>query len=135
MDDKLNWKHHAEHIINRLVRLRGAFYYLSKIVDEKCIKQLYYAYVYPYIQYGIEVYGNCGESVIRRIQVEQNKLLKILCKKNRMYGTNLLHRELKLLQCKDIYKLFIGTFVYRQQNKKLPDIFDGYYINERPKGH
>ena len=127
LDENLNWKCHVEYIINKLVKLRGAFNYLSKVIDDKCIKQLYYAYVYPYIQYGVEVYGNCGETVIRRLQTQQNKLLKILCQKDRTYGTNQLHKELKLLKCKDIYHYFVGIFVYKQQNYMLPEIFNKYY--------
>lgn len=128
LDENLNWTHHVEYVINKLVKLRGAFYYLANMIDDESIRQIYYAYVFPHIKYGIEIYGTCNESVMKRLQVEQNKLLKILYKKNRRYGTNRLYSEVKLLKCEDIHRLFIGIFVYKQQNKLLPVIFDNYFI-------
>jgi len=128
LDENLNWTHHVEYVINKLVKLKGAFYYFANVVSNECIRQIYYAYVFPYIKYGIEVYGTCNESVMKRLQVEQNKLLKILYKKDRRYGTNKLYSEVKLLKCTDIHRFFIGIFVYKQQNKMLPIIFDNYFI-------
>ena len=34
---------------------------------------------------------------------------------------------------KDKYKLSIAKFAYKQQNKKLPDIFDNYYSKIKEK--
>jgi hypothetical protein len=127
LDENLNWAHHVEYVIKKLVKLKGALYYLANVVNKQCITQIYYAYVFPYIKYGVEVYGTCSESVMKQLQIEQNKLLKILYKKNRRYGTNQLYSEIKLLKCTDIHKLFLGIFVYKQQNRMLPSIFEDYY--------
>ena len=127
LDEQLSWTHHVEYVINKLVKLRGAFYYIANVVDEHCIRQIYHAYVFPYIEYGIEVYGACGDTVMKKLQIEQNKLLQILYKKERRYETNKLYHEIKLLKCIDIYKFFIGLLVYKQQHNILPVIFADYY--------
>jgi len=127
LDEKLSWSHHVEYICNKLVRLKGAFNYLADMLTEENIKQLYYAYVFPHVKYGIEIYGTCSDLLMKKLQTEQNKLLKILCRKNRRYPTNQLHSELKVLNCYDIHKLFIGVFVYKQQSNMLPAIFDTYF--------
>ena len=102
-------------------------YYLAKVLNKDCIRQVYYAYVFPYIKYGVELYGTCNDSLMKKLQTEQNKLLKILYAKGMRYSTNLLYTELKLLKCLDVHKLFVGVFVYKQQNRSLPKIFDNYY--------
>ncbi len=38
-----------------------------------------------------------------------------------------LHNELKVLLIRDIYKLSILKFVYKQQNYLLPEIFNDYF--------
>jgi len=134
LDEKLNWKQHVEYVVNKLVKLRGAFNYLAKVIDKECVQQIYYAYVFPYIRYGIEIYGVCDISVMKQLQIEQNKLLKIISQKDRRYGTNKLYSELKLLKCADIHKYFIGVFVYKQQNNMLPGIFSDYFrVNHNVK--
>ena len=53
----------VEYICNKLVQLKGAFNYLADLLTEINIKQLYYAYVFPYIKYEIEkhVYGKFSD--------------------------------------------------------------------------
>ena len=127
LDESLSWTQHVEYVINKIVQLKGAFYYLSNILNKECYNQIYYAYVFPYIKYGIEVYGACNTTLMNRLQREQNKIIKTLYHKDRQYSTDQLYSELKLLKCSDIHKLFVGIFVYKHQNDMLPGIFNDYY--------
>ena len=49
LDDNLNWAHHVDYIVNKLVKLKGAFYYRANVLNKDCIRQVYYAYVFPYL--------------------------------------------------------------------------------------
>ncbi len=40
--------------------------------------QLYYAYIYSKIRYGIEVYGQVNDTQILKVQVQQKRTLKML---------------------------------------------------------
>ena len=42
--------------------------------------------------------------------------------------TNILHKDLNILQIKDIGKLKVLNFVYNQRNNKTPSIFEIYFI-------
>ena len=64
---------------------------------------------------------------MRRLQVLQNKLLKVLLAKNYRYSTNLLHNELEILKVMDIAKLDVLTFIHNYFNNKLPPIFNNYF--------
>ncbi len=89
---------------------------------------MYYAYCFSRISYGIEVYGASSKSYLRKIQVIQNRILKTLYNKDWYTHTNILHKELNLLQIQDIFSLFQLTFVHNHQQGKLPEIFSGYYV-------
>ena len=54
LDDKLNWVPHFNSSINKLGKLKGAFHYISQYEDKPYLKQIYYAYEFPNIRYGIE---------------------------------------------------------------------------------
>ncbi len=49
-------------------------------------------------------------------------------KKEWLTPTDDLHKGLKLLQIRDIYKLFIWNFVYKRQTHCLPDAFHNYFM-------
>ena len=97
---------------------------MSKAIDESMIKQLYYSYVHPHLKYGIEVYGSADRTHLDKLQIKQNKLLKILSKKSYRYSSTTLHTDLDIPKVNSIYKNQILTFVYKQQNQLLPEIFE-----------
>ncbi len=80
------------------------------------------------IQYGLEVYGHAGSTVIRRVQTQQKKALKILFNRDFRTRTEKLHCDLNLLTVKDTHHLSIAKFVHKQIHGKLPAIFNSYFI-------
>jgi len=128
LDENLSWTSHIDYVAKKLVKLKGALHYISDFIDKEYLRQIYFAYVFPHIKYGIELYGTCSAKLMKRIQTEQNKILKILYKKDFRYNTNKLHGELSLLKCQDIHNFFISIFVYKQQSSTLPKVFKNYFI-------
>ena len=53
---------------------------------------------YSRIQYGTEAYGSCAKETISKLQIMQNKLLKLLLKWDRRTPTDLVHKGLSLLK-------------------------------------
>ena len=113
--------------INNLTKIASTFKLIKNLVSEKCKRQIYYAYAFSKINYGIEVYGHTSKSNINKIQSMQNKILKILYNKDCYTSTKQLHKELNLLMVQDIFNTSILNLVYKQANNKLPDIFNEYF--------
>ena len=113
IDEKLSWKEHSENVIRDLIKIISTFKLIRHYIPNKCKKQLYYAYVYSKISYGLEIYGNASRALMKKIQVLQNKSLKILYKKDWYMNTNILHIELQVLKVDDIVKLYILKYVHR----------------------
>ena len=91
-------------------------------VPHECKKQLYYAYVYSKIIYGIEVCGNIKSYQLNQLQVLQNRISKILYNKDWWTNTEDLHKEIAVLKIKDITKLCKLKFVHKWKNNEIPDI-------------
>ena len=83
--------------------------------------------IYSKIKYGLSVYGLTSEANVSKVQILQNKLLKVLLNKTRRFSTNKLHNEVEILKVKDSIKLEISTFVYKYFNGHLPSPFNGYF--------
>ena len=131
LDEHLSWDIHITYPCNSLAKYLSVFYNVRMMVPEKLKKQLYYSFVYSRIAYGIEVYGSCKcNTLLAKVQVMQNKLLKILYNKDRRYSTNTLHHELKLLQVKDIHELLLLKYSHCFKWKSSETIWSLFHKKE-----
>ena len=127
LDSTLSWSEHIDIVCKRLSKLTSVFHCISKFITVDMINHLYYAYVHPHIIYALEVYGSTAKCHLNRLQVIQSKLLKLLAGKKYRESSTALHRQLGILKVEELYQLNVLIFVYKQQNKKLPIIFENLY--------
>ena len=71
-------------------------------VRNKLTRELYHAFIYSRMKYGIEVNGNCSDKNINTIQVTQNKLLKLILHNDRITPTDEIHKIMNILKVKNI---------------------------------
>ena len=93
IDENLRWEMHVNVILKSLYKYYHLFYHMWHFVNKQLIRTIYYSCVYSRIQYGIEVYGTCKLGLINKLQITQNKLLRILGCKDRYYNSQLLHND------------------------------------------
>ncbi len=128
LDESLTWEEHINNLVKTLISTANSFKVIKNKVRTENKRTLYHAYIYSKIQYGIEVYGRATQTLLKRVQTQQNRALKILYRLDYLTPTIKLHTDLNLLLVKDIYKCSIAKFVYKQQNNLLPNIFNKYII-------
>ena len=87
--------------------------------------------IYSRIKYGSVVSGQTTKENIEQIQTLQNKLLKVLYKKNYRFSTNKLHNELSVLKVEDMIKQETLSFVYQYIHDKLPNVFKNYFLHRQ----
>ena len=129
VDELLNWNNHVNEVCSALKRFFPTFYNIRYYVSLNHARIIYYAMMYSKIKYAIPIYGVTKQYNISKIQVLQNKLLKILTFKNYRYSTNQLHNEFDILKVNDIINQEILTFVHQYINNKLPSVFDQYFTH------
>ena len=125
------WNQHITEVCNKLKRYFKLFYSIRDFVNSIQVKIIYYAFIYSRIKYGISTFGFTDDNKIQRMQVLQNKLLKVLLAKNYRYSTNKLHNELGIIKVEDIAKLDAVTFIHNYFNNKLPPLFNNYFTLNR----
>ena len=96
--------------------------------------RIYYAYIFPHIKYGIEVYGACPTYLLNKLQATQTRILKILLHLKRRDSASAMFRKHEILNCKQIYELYLSMFVYKQQNNLLPLVFKDFFLCNIQKG-
>ena len=65
IDSSLAWSDHIDYIFNKLLKFVGIFYKLGFKLSSEILQQLYFAFIYPYISYGIEIYANACYSHLK----------------------------------------------------------------------
>ena len=79
-------------------KISGVLFHIASFINADKVRQLYYAYVFPHINYEITLYGSASKTNIAKIQVVQNLLLKILTKRYCRDSATALHRELNIIK-------------------------------------
>ena len=127
LDYKLNWENHINDVCKTLKKLTCVMHYLSQFIDDSHAHIVYNSYIFPHIKYGIELYGTAKKTRLRKVQIMQNRLVKILYKRSYMDSSKALLKEKNILNCKSLNQYFTLVFVYKQQNNLLPNIFQHFY--------
>ena len=127
LEQNLTWNHQINEICNKLKRLFHIFYNIRDYLSKENIKTIYYTLIYSRIKYGITLYSQAPKRQIKKIQILQNQLLKVLSGKKYRFSTNELHNEFNLLKVTDIAKQETVSFVHNYFSNSLPPVFDNYY--------
>jgi len=129
LDEKLNFKEHCLYIRNKLTKLTAALHYMSPFLNIEHCKKVYFAYIYPHITYGIELFGLTSKGNTEILQKSQNKMLKSMSQCDRFYSPSLLHKDLNLFTVKEIALFYNSCLVFKQRNGLLPRVFDTMFIS------
>ena len=99
--------------------------------NQKNLINLYLVFFYSQILYGIFGWGCASQTRKRPIQILQNKVLRIINKaswKDKIMN-NTLYYKYKFLKIDDIYNYEVGKFMYLNDIKALPQIFENYSLS------
>ena len=76
IDDKLKWNLHTIYMKNKIAKSNGILYKIRNFLDRKTLTHLYNSFVFPYLIYGIEVWGKTKAVHLDPIIKIQKKVVK-----------------------------------------------------------
>lgn len=115
-DSKLSWTNHVEYINKRLRKLIFAFKQLGEVLDEKSLRQAYFAYVQSIIEGGILAWGGAFRSNLQPLIITQKSIIKAALKKPRRYSTEELFREMKVFDIRQIYVRTLLIYIFKKSD-------------------
>ena len=126
IDEQLNWKEHILYISNKTSKAIGVII-KARPLGKKALLSLYYSMIYPYLTYCCQIWGATYLYNIDMLHRLQKKAIRIICSKNRFSHSGPLMKELSVLNVKNIYNYLVGQFMFRYENKLLPNAFESYF--------
>lgn len=113
-DSTLTWGSHINYVENKVSVLCGAMRRVSDFVSRKALLSFYYGCVHSLLQYVIAVWGNACKSRLKKLQVIQNRCVKIIYKLPFLYPTLNLYSNTShgILPIRGMVDLQTCTFVH-----------------------
>ena len=111
IDEALNFTNHTNHIASKISKTIGI---MNKVrfLPRAVLKTIYNSLVAPYIFYGIKTWYGCPGYNRNRIQILQNKCVRIIGGLDFRDSASSEYRSLGILKVSSLYTHQIGRFVY-----------------------
>ena len=127
VDNKLSWASHINYISKKISKGIGILCKARKYLPKTCLVTLYYSFVYPYLNYCLEVWGKTTENFVSKIYKLQKRVVRIISHKPWRAHTTPIFDELKILPLHKIYIYKIGILMFKYSQDLLPSIFNNIF--------
>ena len=130
LDSKLNWEHHLTHIKKKLRKTVYLFKELTQIFDRNVVWRAYFSLCQSLLLYGIIGWGGPTSTFLDKLRTTQKLILKIILKRPRLYPTDQLFAEARVL---DIRQLYVKTVLlhYKRHPRDMRRRTHGYETRAR----
>ena len=127
LDSRLSWCNHIEYIKDKISHGIGIICKSRKYLNQSTLISLYYAFIYPYLNYCVEVWVNTYKTYTDPLLRLQKIVLCIITGSAKFSHTAVLSSELHIQKLEQIYYCTVQMFMYRYYNNLLPDIFCDFF--------
>lgn len=130
IDSNFKWDSHVNYIYDKLKKFIPLFYRVRNLIPHACLKNLYFAFVFPHISNCVELYVNTTNKILHRLTILNNKILRVLQFKDSYTSSNILYSNYNTLPIPALYNYKLVQFVHKWFYNKtsLPDYFQDFYI-------
>ena len=104
LDENLDFKEHIMEVIKKVRKKIPAIIKTKYALNLDSKIKLYYAFVYPILLYGANIYGNSNKTYIKKLEKCQNKIINCLFSLHRINNVREIKTNLKLLGIKILSK-------------------------------
>ena len=96
MDDQLKWLEHIKYIFKKVSKSVSILCKVQKYLNQQTLHNLYYTFVYPYLIYGVEIWGNACNVYLDPLVKLQKKCLRIITFSSYLEHTEPLFQNLEI---------------------------------------
>ena len=134
IDSQLTFSHHIASVAKKLAQVIGTMYRIRNYIDNRTCKMIYNSLIYPFLLYGVPVWGNADDVHTRSILTIQKRAVRIIAKRHYINDDTFerthsapLFKDLKLLKIHDIFNIETLKFVQDSLHNTNPSQFHNYY--------
>ena len=121
IDERLNFKVHVNHILDKVSKSIGLLFKLNHFLPKNILLTLYNTLLLPYFNYGIIFWHNSPNETVNRVVIAQKKAVRAICHLGFNAHTSEHFKDLNILKINDLYK--INLCATRLKQLKNPTIY------------
>ena len=99
---------------------------MKSYINTNILRSIYFAIVHSHLNYGLLTWGAAKMIHTNPIQIKQNYFLRVMYKLPRMYNTNQLYFNNKILRLHELYHSKLLRLIHAKFNNILPSAFDSF---------
>jgi len=132
IDSHLNWKSHVNFIAKKIKRSIGILSKIRYFTNLNILINLYYTLIYPFLIYGLNVWGSSYPTSQKPLHILQKKAMRIITFSKFDAHSTPIFKYLTIIKLPDLYVLNITMSMHKFHHKKLPSAFNHYFttVNE-----
>ena len=111
IDCNLGWKFHIDSICKKIKKSIGMLSKLRYFVPLKILVNLYYALIYPFLTYGLIVWGNTYSTTLQPLSIMQKKAMWIMTFSKYDDHSSPLFKKLKIIKLYDLITIHVACFM------------------------
>ena len=115
LDDKMKFSAHIQYISGKISKGIGILFRIRDCVPHQVLKSLYYSFIFPYLSYGVIIWGGTYDVHLKPLITLQKRSLRIINKKPYREHTNPLFIQNNILKLHDLYKFNLGIHFYKNK--------------------
>ena len=127
LDSTLSWKPHLTELSKNLSRTVGLLYKIRQYTLLETLKLLYFGIFYPFLSYGVQVWGLTYPTLLNPVFILQIKAVKAMIFSDIITPSLPLFNKLQLLRLTDISNLQLASFVFECVKGLSPQLFENYF--------
>ena len=133
IDNKMNWSAHIHYIKNEISKSIGILFKIRNFLDNHTLRSMYFTFIYPYLIYCVEVWGNTHDCPLDPLIKVQKKSIQTITLSHYLDHTAPLFERLNILYLKKLLfsrrNLFIySLLIFKNHLNMLPTLLSDLFI-------
>ena len=123
IDENLTWRDYIYTVENKIAKNIGLLYQGKHYLDDNCLKQIYFAHIHAYLNYGNIAWASTHKTKLKKVQSKQKHALRIIFNQSKTSPSEPLFLSLNVVNFYQINIFQSVQFMHKIKNKNVPHIF------------
>ena len=129
--EKLTWFEHIQYIKCKIAKGIGIICKAKQLRNSKTLCTLYYCFVYPYLNYCVEVWGDTFKTNLQALVKLQERVLIIISYSKWNASVDHLYKCYDIMQLKKIFFYKVALLMFRVKTSSASSVLRELFIENR----
>ena len=121
IDDQFKWNEHVNHVKSKLSKSLYVLRTIKNIIGQTHMLTLYNTLSFPYLTYGLLLWGGASNALLKKINVLQKKHIRVINNLGFNAHTLPYFHSCNILKLTDLYSVELSAFMFLLTKRVLPN--------------